>query len=158
MRGNSIGEAWEGLIDAFKNFKDEAKKLSDWRGDSIKIQNDLKDGKITTEEAATRWSGLASAVGRFFANEGKNILKADNNAKKLAGALSDYLSPASYTNYYVRSYTVDGKANYNGETDIAASVNYATLENKGIVSIGQKASLTAGRARILISGQTPRRM
>ena len=74
LRGNSIGEAWEGLIDAFKNFKDEAKKLSDWRGDSIKIQNDLKDGKITTEEAATRWSGLASAVGRFFANEGKNIL------------------------------------------------------------------------------------
>ena len=145
LRGNSIGEAWEGLIDAFKNFKDEAKKLSDWRGDSIKIQNDLKDGKITTEEAATRWSGLASAVGRFFANEGKNILKADNNAKKLAGALSDYLSPASYTNYYVRSYTVDGKANYNGETDIAASVNYATLENKGIVSIGQKASLTAGK-------------
>ena len=80
-----------------------------------------------------------------MANEGKNVLKADNNLKKLAGALSDYLSPASYTNYYVRSYTVDGKANYNGETDIAASVNYATLENKGIVSIGQKASLTAGK-------------
>ena len=40
---------------------------------------------------------------------------------------------------------MDGKANYNGETDIAASVNYATLENKSIVAIGQNASLTAGK-------------
>ena len=54
------------------------------------------------------------------------------------------LSPASYTNYYVRSYSIDGQDSHGSNYDIAASVNIATMENKGIVAIGEQSALKTG--------------
>lgn len=141
LRGTSIKEAWENLIKDFKKFGKDASKLTKWKDETVDVQTQLEDGSISKSEAAAKWTNLLSAFVDFISDEGKNYLKASNDAKKLVGAVSDMLSPASYTNYYVRSYSIDGQDSHGSNYDIAASVNIATMENKGIVAIGEQSAL-----------------
>lgn len=144
LRATSIKEAWENLIKDFKKFGKDASKLTKWKDETVDVQTQLEDGSISKSEAAAKWTNLLSAFGDFMSDEGKNYLKASNDAKKLVGAVSDMLSPASYTNYYVRSYSIDGQDSHGSNYDIAASVNIATMENKGIVAIGEQSALKTG--------------
>ncbi len=144
LRGSNITEAWDNLINALKAMKKDTSKLTQWKKETVDVQTELADGTISKAEAATRWTNALGGFGSFVSSEINDILKVDNNLKKMVTALSDYLSPSSYTNYYVRSYTLNG--NQSGDTaTVAASVNYANLENKGIVTIGESSALTAGK-------------
>ena len=144
LRATSIREAWDNLIKDFKRFGKDASKLTKWKDETVNVQTQLEDGSVSKAEAAAKWTNLLSAFGDFISDEGKDYLKTSNDAKKLVGAVSDMLSPASYTNYYVRSYSIDGQDSHGSNYDIAASVNIATMENKGIVAIGEQSALTTG--------------
>ena len=154
LRGSNITEAWDNLIKALKAMGKDTSKLTQWKKETVDVQTELADGTISEGEAAARWTNVLGGFGSFVSSEINDILKVDNNLKKIVTSVSDYLSPSSYTNYYVRSYSLNG--NQSGDTTtVAASVNYANLENKGIVTIGEGSALTAGKdIRIRSEAQT----
>ena len=145
LRGSNIKEAWNKLITDFEKIGKDTSKLTEWKKETVEVQTQLEDGSINTAEAATKWTNALGAFTSFITSEVKNGLVLTNDMKKIVAALSDYLSPSSYTNYYVRSYTVDGQDTHGSNYTVAASVNYAKLENKGIVTIGEQSVLTAGK-------------
>ena len=128
-----------------KNFGYQFPELANLESDTVKVQKMLEDGKVeTVTDRASFWD-FCDSVMNFLKKEGKNISKLNTEAKNLVQDLSDTLSPKSYTNYYVRSYIVDSQDNGSANLDLAASINIAKLHNKGIVSLGEKANISAGK-------------
>jgi len=145
LRGATVSDLWDKIIKDFEAVGKDTKKLTEWKNKTVQVLEQSKDGTITQSDAATSMFNIAPAVLSFLGSEVKNGLNISNDTKKLISALSDYLSPASYTNYYVRSYTVDGQNNAGSNYDLAASVNVAKLESKGIVAIGENSVLKSGK-------------
>ncbi len=145
LRDIRIGEAWDNLIKDFKDFGGKTDKLEKWKSETVAVQTQLKDGTISNAEAAVTLGNILSSFTSFMAAEAGNYFKTQGDARKLVNSVTDYLSPASYTNYYVRSYTLDGQDSHGSNYDVAASVNIARQENRGIVSIGEQSVLTAGK-------------
>ena len=144
LRKEGLKEHWDQLIAHFKKIGKDTSKLTEWQKDTVNVEKQLEDGTISTAEAATNKINALAGFGSFLASEVKNGLNVTNDLKKIIQDLTDYLNPASYTNYYVRSYALNG--NEAGDTaTIAASVNIADLENKGIIAIGEKSVLKAGK-------------
>ena len=148
LRGGSIVEAWDNLIAAFVSMGKDTKKLSEWKKETVEVQTQLQNGTIGKAEAATKWTNVLPAFGSFIASECKDLVKADANLQKLVAAVNDFLSPASYTNYYVRSYAINGSESGESKT-VAASVNIADLENRGIIAIGEKSRKRRQRLSVL---------
>ncbi|MBO5637708.1 MAG: hypothetical protein J5906_09360 [Acidaminococcaceae bacterium] len=127
-----------------KNFANQFPELANLESDTVKVEK-LLDGKLKTETDRASFWDFCDSLKNFLKNEGKNISKLNSEAKQMVRDLSDVLSPGSYTNYYVRSYMVDSQDSGSANLDVAASVNIAKLHNKGIVSLGEKANISAGK-------------
>ncbi len=127
-----------------KNFGYQFPELANLESDTVKVEK-LLDGKLKTETDRASFWDFCDSLKNFLKNEGKNISKLNSEAKQMVRDLSDVLSPGSYTNYYVRSYMVDSQDSGSANLDVAASVNIAKLHNKGIVSLGEKANISAGK-------------
>ena len=132
------------LVKTLKAMGKEFPELFDLHTESVKVYEKMKDGSIDQSTAGSSIADLGYSVGQFLAREGKNLIGLNQGVQGLIQDLSNAVSPASYTNYYVRSYTVDSQ-DTGSNLDLAASVNFARLHNKGIVSLGEKAAVTAGK-------------
>ena len=128
-----------------KNFGYQFPELANLESDTVKVQKLLEDGKVKTETDRASFWDFCDSLKNFLKKEGKNVSKLSSEAKKMVQDLSYCLSPSSYTNYYVRSYMVDSQDSGSANLDVAASVNIARLHNKGIVSLGEKANISAGK-------------
>ena len=127
-----------------KNFGYQFPELANLESDTVKVEK-LVDGKLKTETDRASFWDFCDSLKNFLKNEGKNVTKLSSEAKKMVQDLSDVVSPGSYTNYYVRSYMVDSQDSGSANLDVAASINIAKLHNKGIVSLGEKANISAGK-------------
>ena len=148
-----IEQVWDELISTFNKMGKDASKLKKWKKETVKIEKEAADGKITNNERATDKAKALAEFFTFLYSEGENLRDATQEVKKLITTLTDYLSPASYTNYYVRSYTVDGQQSDKTNYDLAGSFNISVLENKGVVAVGENSSVKAGKD-ISISSDT----
>ena len=140
----NVAERAEKLWNALKAVGKEFPELANFHSEAVKIHKELEDGTISTEAARASFADFSASMGAFLSKEGKNLVKLNSNMKGMIQDLSDCLSPDSYTNYYVRSYVVDSQDTDNN-LDLAASINIAKLHNKGIVSLGEKADISAGK-------------
>ncbi len=140
----NVAERAEKLWNALKALGKEFPELANFHSEAVKIHKELEDGTISTEAARASFADFSASLGAFLSKEGKNLVKLNSNMKGMIQDLSDCLSPDSYTNYYVRSYVVDSQDTDNN-LDLAASINIAKLHNKGIVSLGEKADISAGK-------------
>ena len=136
-----LEKLWKTLKDTGLEFPE----LFNAHSESVKIKQDAENGKIDTDTARTRFANVASSFGTFLAKEGKNLIALDKGVQGLIQDISDIFSPASYTNYYVRSYIVDSHDGGGKNLDLAGSLNIAKLHNRGIVSLGEKADISAGK-------------
>ncbi len=132
------------LVKTLKTLGKEFPELFNLHTESVKVYEKLKDGTIDESTAGTSLADLGYSVGQFLVQNYKNLIKLDQGVQGLVQDLSNVLSPASYTNYYVRSYTVDSQ-DTGSNLDLAASVNIARLRNRGFVSLGEKTAVTAGK-------------
>ena len=145
LRGEEFVEVWEKFLKDGEKIGLDLSKFVTWKSKTEKIQKQLDDGSITEEEADWQWYEAIAGLYDGLSSIPPNLLTVETDLKKTVTALSDIVSPSSWTNYYVRSYTVDGQDTHGSNYDIAASVNFAWQENKGIVAIGEKSALTAGK-------------
>ena len=136
-----LEKLWKTLKDTGLEFPE----LFNAHSESVKIKQDAESGKIDTDTARTRFANVAASFGTFLAKEGKNLIALDKGVQGLIQDISDIFSPASYTNYYVRSYIVDSHDGGGKNLDLAGSLNIAKLHNRGIVSLGEKADISAGK-------------
>ena len=156
---NATGRQIYDAAEPFKNVADRAEKmwkilknigyqfpeLANLESDTVKVQKLLKDGNVKTETDRASFWDFCDSLKNFLKNEGKNVVKLSSEAKAMVQELSDCVSPSSYTNYYVRSYMVDSQDSGSANLDVAASINIAKLHNKGIVSLGEKTNISAGK-------------
>ena len=132
------------LVNTLKAAYKEFPELTNLHTEAVKLYEKRKDGSISESTAGASLADLGYSLGTFLTREAKNLIAVDQGVQGLIQDVSNAISPASYTNYYVRSYTVDSQDS-GSNLDLAASVNVARLHNKGIVSLGENASVTAGK-------------
>jgi len=140
----NVAERAEKLWNTLKAMGKEFPELANFHSEAVKVQKELEDGTVSTEAARASFADFSASLGAFLSKQGQNLVKLDAGLKGMIQDLSDCLSPDSYTNYYVRSYVVDSQ-DTDKNLDLAASVNIAKLHNKGIVSLGEKADISAGK-------------
>ena len=145
LRINDISDVLDKFVTDLGKFGQDFSKFTKWKTDAIEIEKQQADGTISREEASCRWYNAVAGLYDAIATLPQDYLRQSADAKKIITALNDLVSPASYTNYYVRSYAIDGQDSHGANYDIAGSFNFASQENKGIVAIGENAALTAGK-------------
>lgn len=132
------------LVNTLKAAYKEFPELFNLHTEAVKLYEKRKDGSISESTAGASLADLSYSLGTFLTREAKNLIAVDQGVQGLIQDVSNAISPASYTNYYVRSYTVDSQDS-GSNLDLAISANVARLHNKGIVSLGENASVTAGK-------------
>ena len=140
----NVVESAEKMWKTLKNIGYQFPELANLESDTVKVKK-LVDGKLKTETDRASFWDFCDSLKNFLRREGQNIVRLNNQAKEMVQTLSDVVSPGSYTNYYVRSYMVDSQDSGSPNLDVAASINIAKLHNKGIVSLGEKADISAGK-------------
>ncbi|MER2138524.1 MAG: hypothetical protein ABS965_00145, partial [Succiniclasticum sp.] len=113
--------------------------------ESVTTKKQAEDGTISEDTARARFANYSVTFFNFLNKEGDALIKLDKGVQGLIDDVSAIFSPASYTNYYVRSYTVESNDQGGSNVAVGASLNIAKLHNKGIVSVGEKANITAGK-------------
>ena len=141
----AVPERLEKLLKTLKALGKEFPELADLHAETVTTKKQAEDGTISEETARKRFANYSVSFTNFLSKEGKNLIGLDRGVQGLISDVSDIFSPASYTNYYVRSYTVDSHDGGGSNVDVGISLNIAKLHNKGIVSLGEKANITAGR-------------
>ncbi|MBQ9572745.1 MAG: leukotoxin LktA family filamentous adhesin [Acidaminococcaceae bacterium] len=145
LRINDVSDVLDKFVTDLGKFGQDFSKFTKWKTEAAEIEKQQADGTISREEAGCRWYNAVAGLYDAIATLPKDYLRQSSDAKKIITALNDLVSPASYTNYYVRSYAIDGQDSHGANYDIAGSFNFASQENKGIVAIGENAVLTAGK-------------
>ena len=145
LRLNDVTEVLDKFVEDLGKFGQDFSKFTKWKTEAVEIEKQQADGTISKEEASCRWYNAVAGIYDAIATLPQDYLRQSADAKKIITALNDLVSPASYTNYYVRSYAIDGQDSHGANYDIAGSFNIASQENKGIVAIGENTALTAGK-------------
>ena len=138
-------ERVEKLWNALKAIGLEVPALAKLHSESVDLRKRAESGKEVTENDMADFADIGKKFVNFINNEIANVVTLDKQVQGLVDDVSDLISPASYTNYYVRSYMVDSTDGQGKNAAIAGSFNIANLHNKAIVSLGEKTSLTAGK-------------
>ena len=141
----ALPERLESLWKALKAAGKEFSELTELHAESVTTKKQAEDGTISEDTARARFANYSVTFFNFLNKEGDALIKLDKGVQGLIDDVSAIFSPASYTNYYVRSYTVESNDQGGSNVAVGASLNIAKLHNKGIVSVGEKANITAGK-------------
>ncbi len=140
----TIDDRFKLLEKMLKDLGHECEELTNLHAETVTTKTQLENGSISESEAVASVLSYADTFTDFLSKEGNNLIQLDKGIQVLLDDIGAIFGPESYTNYYVRSYTVTNGQN-GSNAAIGASLNLAELHNKSIVSIGEKASITAGR-------------
>ena len=138
----AIPDRIESLWKALKEFGYDYPELANLHSRTVTLKTQAENGTISEETARADLADVGKSFFTFINDQVKHTGTINRQIQKLIDEVSDIFSPASYTNYYVRSYMVDSSEN---KAAVAGSFNISTLHNKGIVSIGEKADISAGK-------------
>ena len=137
-----LQKLWEVLS---KDFAGDWKDLSNLHSEAVTLQRRVEANNTVSETDRTDFLDIGNKFFTFLNNQIKHTGSVNSQVQKLVADISDIFSPSSYTNYYSRSYAVDSNDKQGKNVAIAGSFNIATLHNKSIVSLGEKADLRAGK-------------
>ncbi|MBQ7418140.1 MAG: leukotoxin LktA family filamentous adhesin, partial [Acidaminococcaceae bacterium] len=141
----AVPERLEKLLKTLKGLGKEFPELANLHAETVTTKKQAEDGTISEDTARKRFANYSVSFANFLSKEAQNLIALDKGVQGLIDDVSAIFSPASYTNYYVRSYMVDSHDDGGSNVAVGASLNIAKLHNKGIVSIGEKANITAGK-------------
>ncbi|MBQ9635873.1 MAG: hypothetical protein IJV12_06650, partial [Acidaminococcaceae bacterium] len=128
----AIPERLEKLYETLKKLGKEFPELTNLHAETVTTKTQLENGEIKEDEARTRFANYSVSFGNFLSNEAQNLIALDKGVQLLIDEISYIFSPDCYTNYYVRSYTVDSTDQGGKNVAVGASLNIAKLHDKGI--------------------------